>query len=93
MALVPFMAMPAPGTDGMRVRAEVGVGILDGSAVESEPPIGSIAPEIIGWMDPQGRLENAGDEVRITPAKSGRWHLKIAIPDDVQVLSTLKVVA
>jgi hypothetical protein len=93
VALVPFMATPAPGSDGMRVRAQVGVGILDGSAVESEPPIGSVAPEIIGWMDPNGLIENAGDEVRITPAKSGRWHLKISIPDDVQVLSSLKVIA
>lgn len=92
MAFVPFQATLAPGGVGVRIQAEVGVGILDGAAFESEAPIGSSKPEIIGWVDAQGRLENAGDEVWIAQSKLGRWHLKIAIPDDVQVLFNLKVV-
>ena len=93
VALIPFDAAPAAGQANMRLRAEVEVGILDGASSETEPPIGEGSPQVIGWLDPQNRLEASGIDISIPRSQAGRWHLKIAIPDDVQILANIRVLA
>ena len=93
IVLVPFDATPASGKTEMRVSAEVHVGVMDGAASETDPPLGAAVPEILGWLDPENHLEVSGSHAKISRSRAGRWHLKVAVPDDVQIIANIRAVS
>ena len=93
IAYVPFEAKLQKNSTSMKVQARVGVGILDGSALESEAPIGSLMPEILGWISPSGQTLGGKDQIEICNNNLGLWQLKVFLPDDVQAQISIKVIA
>ena len=89
---VPFDAKLNKNYEYLKIQAIVGVGILDGNAVESEPPIGSETPTLIGWISPSGDSIAGKDQLNISKNEIGLWQLKVALPDDVQAQISIKVI-
>ena len=61
--------------------------------MESEAPIGSETPTVIGWISPSGDLIAGQDQVNISKNEIGLWQLKVALPNDVQAQISIKVIA
>jgi hypothetical protein len=93
IAYVPFDAKIHKNSSVLKVQAKVGVGILDGNSLESEAPIGSLMPQIIGWISPSGQTLKGQDQIEISKSDLGIWQLKVLLPDDVQAQISIKVVA
>ncbi len=59
--------------------------ILDGSQIESEPPVGGSAAQVLHWIAPDGTIYSSSDEIFIGLEPPGNWHVIISLPDDMMV--------
>jgi hypothetical protein len=76
---------------GTLISAFPGV-VLDGSAIEVEPPVGAAQPRVVRWRDPeQNTYEADGDQSVIVPAESkGIWEVVMLAPEDVMIQLELR---
>jgi hypothetical protein len=82
--LMNFSVEHAPGSPATRVEVEVGA-VLDNGELEREPPANSSPPEVLLWIDPNGR-KLSGSSVLVVPASEiGTWGVAVSIPDDMVI--------
>lgn len=59
--------------------------VLDGSQLESEPPVGGSSAQVLHWIDPNGVIYGSGDEIFVGLEPTGNWYVIISLPDDMMV--------
>jgi hypothetical protein len=57
------------------------VRVWGGGGNETEPPVGSKAPEVLGWRSPEGGFHPPG-RLSIRRGEGGRWEALVRAPDD-----------
>jgi hypothetical protein len=73
------------------VEALVGV-VVDGGALEADPPLGAVRPAVLQWRGPGGLTAPGTPRLRIPAAQAGEWHLVVAIPTDAATAVDLRLV-
>lgn len=79
-----FRVRHASGATETTVRLELGV-VLEGDALEVEPPAGATLPSVLRWIDPSGRCHPGTAERLVAADDEGAWAVEVSIPDDVLV--------
>lgn len=69
---------------GSRVMASPLIALDDGSRVEDDPPDGTMTPEVVRWIDPEGNPREGTETIKI-PNRPGTWSIVLTIPEDVSV--------
>lgn len=69
---------------GTLVRLDVGV-VLEGDALEVEPPAGAAQPSVLRWTDPSGDSYPGAVERLIAADDDGAWAVEVTVPEDVLV--------
>lgn len=72
------------------VEAMVGV-VVDGGALEADPPAGAAQPEIVEWRGPDGVRIRGTSRLRIPAAQAGQWYVVVAIPSDAATAVDLRL--
>lgn len=85
---VDFTIEHIPGSARSIVVAAPSV-ILDGHAVETDPPTGVGVPEVICWVGPDGR-RYTGESVIAPVASDGPWSVFVSVPADAAVAVDLQ---
>jgi hypothetical protein len=75
----------AEGSAGTVVVAVPTVSVLEGSAVETDPPEGAEIPRVLAWFGPHGRPLRTGDRVRIGLNDGDQWEVAVSVPVDTVV--------
>jgi hypothetical protein len=88
---VDFTVEHVPGSGRSIVIAAPSV-VLEGHAVETDPPSGVGVPEIICWLGPDGR-RLTGDRVIVSGPNPGLWSLYVSVPADAAVAVDLDAVS
>ncbi len=76
---------PVAGSAATRLTARADVATQDGSAVESDPPLGAPRPQVIQWQGPRNRIIRDAATIEIPANGPERWTVTVAIPDDTVV--------
>jgi hypothetical protein len=79
-----FSIAHAGNSSGTTVRVSVRA-VLDGTQLESEPPVGGSTAQIMHWIDPNGTIYASSDEIFIGLEPPGNWYVIISFPDDMMV--------
>jgi hypothetical protein len=79
-----FSVSHAGNSSGATVRVSARA-VLDGNQLESEPPIGGSAAQVLHWIDPCGMIYASSDEIFIGLEPTGNWYVIISLPDDMMV--------
>ena len=69
----------------IRLRATVEVMTNDGGQVESEPPLGYVAPEPHGWLGPRDRRYTDAAVVVDPELADGAWIVEIPLVDETMM--------
>jgi hypothetical protein len=69
----------------VHLRAAVEVMSNDGAQVEADPPAGSAAPAVRGWIDPSGSMRSGSEIVVQTGAPSGRWFVEVTLHEEAMM--------
>lgn len=72
------------------VEALVGV-VVDGGALEADPPAGAAQPEVLEWRGPGGLTAPGTPRLRIPAAQAGQWHVVVAMPSDAATAVDLRL--
>ncbi len=60
---------------------------------ETDPPAGSLQPQVLRWLDPDGRTAASGTASCSIPSDSSAWAVVVSIPPDAMISVTLKAKA
>lgn len=86
---VDFSVEHVPGSTRTIVEATPSV-ILDGHAVETDPPPGVAVPEVICWVGPDGRRQTGRRVIVSAALEAGPWSVHVAVPADAVVAVELE---
>ena len=89
---VDFSVEFVPGSTRTIVEAAPSV-ILDGHAIEMDPPVGVAVPEVICWMGPDGRRQAGRRAIVSAASGAGPWSVFITVPADAVVAVEIEPVA
>jgi len=67
-----------------RVKAVVEVLTMDGSQIETEPPINGTVPDVLRWKTPHREIPGGG-VVRAQPSESGEWEVWVDHQPDLMI--------
>jgi hypothetical protein len=81
---VEFKVVHASGSDQTIVKSRVGA-VLDDNNLEEDPPSGSMVPEVLEWVGPDGQVRPGSNELVIGPSEDGQWKVVISIPGEFMV--------
>ncbi len=84
---VTFEVEHARASGSTRVTASAGA-LLDGSELESDPPIGASVPRVLWWTSPDGRRHIA-NEFKLGENSTGLCSVTVALVSDAMVGVTL----
>lgn len=79
-----FRVRHSTGAAGTIVRLDLGV-VLEGDALEVEPPTGAARPSVLRWIDPSGGVHPGTTERLVAADDEGAWAVEVSVPDDVLV--------
>lgn len=65
--------------------------IADG--FETEPPAGSLQPQVLRWLGPDGRTKASGTDSCSIPSDGSAWTVVVSIPPDAMISVTFKAQA
>lgn len=88
---VEFTIEHVPGSSRSIVVASAAA-VLDGHALETEPPPGVAIPEILGWVGPDGRSHH-GDRVIVSGSSGDPWRVYASVPPDAAVSVDLQAMS
>ncbi len=86
--LVPF-EIEHIGNEAAVVAAETAV-VVEGGALEDEPPTGSDRPHVLEWRGPGGMVVKGGQRCAIAQGLAGAWVVAVSIPHDAMVAVSLR---
>lgn len=72
------------------VEALVGV-MVDGGALEADPPAGAAQPEVLEWRGPGGLTVPGTTRLRIPASQAGQWYVVVGIPSDAATAVDLRL--
>ncbi|NJD28908.1 MAG: hypothetical protein FIA92_11500 [Chloroflexi bacterium] len=88
---VDFAVEHVPGSTRSIVLAESSV-VLEGHAIETDPPAGAGSPEVICWVGPDGR-RHTGDRLIVSGQATGMWRVYVSVPTDAAIALDLQAVS
>jgi len=88
---VDFTVEHVPGSTRSIVIATPSV-VLEGHAVETDPPVGVGVPKVVCWIGPDGR-RHTGDRVVVSGPVVGSWSLYVSVPTDAAVVVEFEAVS
>jgi hypothetical protein len=88
---IEFAIEHVPGSDRSLVIASPAV-VLDGHAIETDPPVGVALPEVICWIGPDG-ARHTGDRVVASGPAAGPWTIYVSVPRDAAVSVDLEAMS
>lgn len=88
---IPFSVFHAPESKGTIVQAVISA-VLDGSQLETEPPIGGSRAAVLCWTAPDCRMYQ-GQAICIPIQMQGTWHVSISTPSDIVLSVELRATA
>jgi hypothetical protein len=89
--VVDFIVEHVLGVDDALVEAVYGV-VVDGGALEGEPPSGAEIPILLEWRSPAGEILDGAPRVQIPSSVPGRWSVAVSLPKDAATTLDLRVV-
>lgn len=81
---VQFSIIHGKNAVGTNVTAEISA-IIDGSAVETDPPLGASKAEVIRWIDPEDGMYAGSSSIFIASDSVGVWKAIISLPEDMMI--------
>jgi hypothetical protein len=79
--LLTFSVNPAVASKATRVEVSSAV-VLDNNELECEPPSRGERPEVLQWINADGKTFSGSDAIDIPASDSGQWKVAVSMPVD-----------
>lgn len=89
---ISFEVEPADESIATEVYLEVGVAVLDGTSIESEPPRGAESPSALSWKGPDGKQIRDTQQILASPSQTGPWSVTVSVPRDTAIDINLRAI-
>ncbi len=86
--LTEFCVEHVPGSSATSVEVDAHA-VLDNGELEREPPVNGSQPEVLIWIDSDGRRRSGSEALRIPASDTGAWKVAVSIPNDTIINVTL----
>ena len=90
-AMVARFQVSGKAVEPVQITAIPKVVVADG--FETDPPAGSLQPQVLRWLQPDGRTAASGTASCSIPSDGSAWTVVVSIPPDAMISVTLKAQA